>query len=260
MITLSQLTNPVRLTWRLEAIVDTALCVGAGGSTGSINDKPIVRNAQGQLIIPGSQIKGRLRHECEKLARGLGWWIPDAPLADALYLDDKPEGEANPVPAAFREPYRVANYPGYHCWISQLFGDPMLPSRLIVDDLVCPYRREELPEVIRPGVSINRSRQTAEDQKLFYLETSPMGAGLPFAGEIHFLQQCPSHAEPLLITAISHLKALGGGKSGGLGWLHWRHLPAVPIADATSDQPSDQTNWSALLLPTSIPSPPSPSP
>lgn len=59
----------------MSAIIDTALCVGAGGSSGSLVDKPIVRNAQGQLLIPGSEIKGRLRHECEKLARALGWQI-----------------------------------------------------------------------------------------------------------------------------------------------------------------------------------------
>ena len=222
MITLSQLASPIRLSWPLEAVIDTALCVGAGGSTGSISDKPIIRNAQGQLVIPGSQLKGRLRHECEKLARGLGWWIPDSPLADSLYLDDRLENVAPAVPEFLQDRYRVPGYPGYHCWVSQIFGDPILPSRLIVDDLVCPYSREELPEVTRPGVSINRARHTAEDQKLYFLETSPMGAGLPFQGEIHLMQEGPDYAEPLLLTAIAHIRALGGGKSGGLGWLHWR--------------------------------------
>ncbi len=241
MISLGELTSPIRLTWTLEAIVDTALCVGAGGSTGSLSDKPIIRNAQGQLVIPGSQLKGRLRHECEKLARGLGWWIPDSPLAEHLYLDDRPEGSPAAVPESLQVPYRVENYPGYHCWVSQIFGDPILPSRILVDDLICPYSQDELPEISRPGVSINRSRQTAEDQKLFYLETSPMGVGLPFTGEIHVLQHCPPHAEPLLLTAIAHIHALGGGKSGGLGWLHWSQRPMLDS--------SGSINWSTMSCP-----------
>ncbi len=236
MITLSQLNSPIRLSWKLEAVVDTALCVGAGGSTGSLSDKSIIRNAQGQLLIPGSQLKGRLRHECEKLARGLGWWIPDSPLAEKLYV------EAIEVPEAFRKPYIVPGYPGYHCWVSQIFGDPILPSNLLVDDLICPYSQDELPEVIRPGVSINRSRRTAEDQKLYYLETSPAGAGLPFEGKIHLLHQCPPHAEPLLLVAIAHIQALGGSKSSGLGWLHWRQRPSL--------NNQELLDWSSLIPPT----------
>ena len=243
MITLSQLGTPIRLSWTLEAVIDTALCVGAGGSTGSISDKPIIRNAQGQLLIPGSQLKGRLRHECEKLARSLGWWIPDAPLAEKLYLDD----ETTTVPAAFQAHYRVPGYPGYHCWISQIFGDPILPARILVDDLVCPYSRDALPEAIRPGVSINRSRKTAEDQKLFFLETSPLGAGLPFAGTIDLLQDCPAYAEPLLLAALTRIYALGGGKSGGLGWLHWQRIPQL---DA-----SGSLDWSSFTPPITSPSP-----
>ena len=244
MITLTNLTSPIRLRWSLEAIIDTALCVGAGGTTGSISDKPIIRNAQGQLVIPGSQLKGRLRHECEKLARSLGWWIPDAPLAKNLYLTDtieeEPEGrngvlekarleQANleELLAPFKSQYQEHGYPGYHCWVSKIFGDPILPSRIVVNDLICEYDKEALPDIIRPGVSINRARQTSEDQKLFYLETSPMGAGLPFKGEIHFLHDCPAYAEPLLLVAIAHIRSLGGGKSGGLGWLHWQQFPIL---------------------------------
>jgi hypothetical protein len=49
--------NPAQAdTLSLTAIIDTALCVGAGGSSGSLADKPIVRTADGRLPIPASQL------------------------------------------------------------------------------------------------------------------------------------------------------------------------------------------------------------
>jgi CRISPR/Cas system CSM-associated protein Csm3 (group 7 of RAMP superfamily) len=69
---------------KLCAVVETALCVGAGGSTGSLADKPIIRTAEGKLLIPASQLKGRVRHECEKIARGLGWSVCDSPKPDRM--------------------------------------------------------------------------------------------------------------------------------------------------------------------------------
>lgn len=120
----SQLSAGER-SFPLEAIIDSALCIGAGGSTGSLADKPIVRNAEGNLIIPGSHLKGRLRHECEKLARSLGWWVAESPNAEALCV------EQVPTPFAHHNCYQVPGYLDYHCVISQIFGDPILPSRLV---------------------------------------------------------------------------------------------------------------------------------
>lgn len=232
MIVLDELASPILQTINICAIVDSALCVGAGGSTGSLADKPIVRNAQGQLLIPGSQLKGRLRHECEKLARSLGWWIAEAPGANQLCPDE--------VKAELRSHYQVAGYPGYHCLVSQIFGDPILPARIAVDDLICQYDREALGEVLRPGVSINRSRGTAEDQKLFFLETSPANAQLPFRGAIHLLADCPDYAIALISAALQHIHALGGSKSAGLGWLTWTEFPQVSSEDEI---------WSELIAP-----------
>lgn len=193
MISLTALTEnpPVEtIPLPLTAVIDTALCVGAGGSTGSLADKPIVRNAQGQLLIPGSQLKGRLRHECEKLARALGWQVFAAPAAQSLY----PQADNSDGTLA-----QVGETPGYHCIISRIFGNPVLPSRIHVDDLICPLSATELPEVLRPGVTINRQRRVAEDAKLFLLETSPANAQLEFHGEIHLLPGLPDLAMPLIL-------------------------------------------------------------
>jgi CRISPR/Cas system CSM-associated protein Csm3 (group 7 of RAMP superfamily) len=217
---------------KLTAIIDTALCVGAGGSDGSLADKPIIRNAQGQLLIPASQLKGRLRHECEKLARGLGWEIFESPKAETLC----PREEQ--VSSQFRTRYQIDGYRGYHCLISQIFGNPILPSRIVVDDLICDIERENLPDVIRPGVTINRSRLTAEENKLFFLETSPANNQLEFKGELHLLPDCPPYAKALILAGLRHIHALGGSKSVGLGWLRWKKLETLPEDDAA---------WTMLL-------------
>ncbi|KAF3889081.1 MULTISPECIES: RAMP superfamily CRISPR-associated protein [Nostocales] len=242
-------------TWEITAIIDTALCVGAGGSSGSLADKPIVRNAQGQLIIPASQIKGRLRHECEKLASALGWEIFYAPVATELCpnqeqlkkrfqkiygLENLPLDE-NLEWNLFQEIYTVTGYKGFHCIVSQIFGNPILPSRVIVEDFICSVPADELPEVLRPGVTINRRRRTAEETKLYLLETSPANAQLKFEGKIHLLPKfssiCPDLAKLLIFSGLHHIYALGGSKSTGLGWLHWQNLPKFTI---------DESTWSNL--------------
>jgi CRISPR/Cas system CSM-associated protein Csm3 (group 7 of RAMP superfamily) len=207
---LAGLTTQIQ-TYEISAIVDSALCIGAGGSSGSLADKPIVRNAAGTLIIPGSHLKGRWRHECEKLARGLGLPVSESPNPGAMMqtLD---------------------------CVISKIFGNPQIPSRLQVDDLICEATRDDLPpEVIRPGVTINRRRGTAEDEKLYYLETSPANQKLKFTGQIHLeLATEIDYALPLLIAGLKHIKALGGSKSAGLGWLTWELPESLKITSTHS--------------------------
>ncbi len=201
-------------TYEITATIDSALCVGAGGSSGSLADQPIVRNASGRLIIPGSHLKGRLRHECEKLARALDLSVSESPNPGAMM--QTPD-----------------------CMISKIFGNPTLPSCLHVDDLICEADREDLPtEVIRPGVTINRRRGTAEDEKLYFMETSPPNQQLKFIGQLHLIQ-APDYTLPLLVAGLKHIHALGGSKSAGLGWLTW-NLPETLVMN------SNHPSWVAL--------------
>ena len=241
MISLEELVNnsyPSQ-TINLTATIDTALCVGAGGSTGSLADKPIVRTASGKLLIPASQLKGRLRHECEKLAKGLGWEVCQSPIATTMCPQRLGLNEA-----LFQRQYKAAEEEQLHCLICQMFGNPSLPSRLIFNDLICDESPDNLPETIRPGVTINRRRRVAEDEKLYYLETSPPNAQLEFKGAIEIQPNFPEEGKPLLIAALKHINALGGSKSVGLGWLHWdwQYL----LGD-TSNQFIDENSWGMLL-------------
>lgn len=245
MIKLETLNNhpAIAQSLPLVAIIDTALCVGAGGSSGSLSDKPILRNAEGRLVIPASQLKGRLRHECEKLARALKWAVCESPKAATMC----------PQRAGLTENFRRQEYdvgdrhpdgsPRHHCLICQLFGNPSLPSRIIVDDLICTEPRETIAEVLRPGVTINRRRRTAEEGKLYFLETSPANVKLRFEGTIHIqpsLRSQPDGAEALILAALHHIHALGGSKSTGLGWLTWE----PPILEGITISPEA---WNALI-------------
>jgi CRISPR/Cas system CSM-associated protein Csm3 (group 7 of RAMP superfamily) len=214
------LACPMAQTYPITAVIDSALCIGAGGSSGTLADKSVVRNAEGRLIIPGSHLKGRLRHECEKIARGLGWTVSHSPKPSDMV-------------GRYRTP---THNDSPHCLISEIFGDASLPSCLIMDDLICVIPSDELPEVIRPGVTINRSRGTAEDQKLYFLETSPANLQLKFIGEIHLVNP-PIYATALICAGLQHIRALGGGKSAGLGALTWQRPLNIPIAEGA---------WAAL--------------
>jgi CRISPR/Cas system CSM-associated protein Csm3 (group 7 of RAMP superfamily) len=199
----------------LTAIIDTALCVGAGGSSGSLADKPIIRNASGNLVIPASQLKGRLRHECEKIARGLKLPVCQSPKAETM-CPQRVGIEGN---FAIDE-YQIDNR--HHCIICQIFGNPSLPSRILFEDLVCQEDPDNLPEVLRPGVTINRCHRTAEEKKLYLLETSPVNVQLSFRGNLYLLSDLPNYTQPLILAGLKHVHALGGSKSIGLGWLTWK--------------------------------------
>lgn len=223
----------------LIAVIDTALCVGAGGSSGSLADKPILRNAEGRLVIPASQLKGRLRHECEKFANALHLPTCESPVAQTMC----PQRAG--LPNTFQRPdYSIgdvdaARQPRYHCLICQIFGNPVLPSKVLFDDLICSEDPANLPEVLRPGVTLNRRRRTAEDQKLYFLETSLANAKLKFQGSLSIQPSAPPVTKALLLAGLHHIHALGGSKSSGLGWLHWE----FPDASQTA---IDKTDWDQL--------------
>lgn len=228
MIYLQELSNSKVTSYEIAAVIDSALCVGAGGSSGSLADKPIVRNSEGNLLIPASQVKGRLRHECEKIARGLRWAVCYSPNPQTMCPQ-----RAGLTENFARPEYQVEGYEDKHCLICQIFGNPVLPSRVLFDDLICEEDPDNLPEVLRPGVTINRYRRTAEEQKLYFLETSPANAQLKFTGHIH-LSGAPDYAGVLILAGLRHIHALGGSKSAGLGWLSWE-FPKLALKQAAWD-------------------------
>ena len=244
------MSRPFRLSLTIKLL--TPLSSGAAGAGAVMADKVVVRNGLGEYIVPGSQLRGTLRHACERLLRALG-------PTDALCHGPRPEQMCPQVDnTAIRQipdPY-APDSTIRCCAICAVFGSPYFPSPLQFHDMVCtnPFRRSgnspySSPtearlgqETIRPMVSMNRRRGVAEAKRLFFIETTPAQPQLTFSnpqavvGTLELVAQAK-----LLLAGLRMLVSLGGGRSRGLGWMG--------IAEATAwldDQQVTSDGWEAL--------------
>ncbi len=102
------------LTLRLQ----TPLSSGAAGASAFVADRIAVRSGLGEFIIPGSQIRGNLRHACERLLGSVG-------AADRICKGPRPEVMCPHSPnAAIRQvpdPY-TSGQELQRCLLCSLFG------------------------------------------------------------------------------------------------------------------------------------------
>ncbi len=177
-------------------------------------DKALVRAADGNLVIPASTVKGRLRDHCERVLRSLEQPIchpPNPAITCPHFWWDKDQARS------YEEP----------CAICVLFGSPWRQAALRVSSLACrtpegftaeEWRRFPYRTAVRPGVSISRARRAAASNRLFTVETAAVGVNLEFEGCIR--GQLPRRAYVAILRAgLQSLVALGGNKSRGLGWV-----------------------------------------
>ncbi|KAB8145989.1 hypothetical protein F8S13_02620 [Chloroflexia bacterium SDU3-3] len=208
------------LTVDLTIQLETALRIGAGGSAGTLANTSIVRDGWGRPIIPGSQVKGKLRCAAEQLLRGVGHAVPFPNDLDTGSLIQDLFGSATRR-AALR------------------FAD--LPSTL-VDAPQAPEFQRRLTQ-IRPSVSINRRRGTAEDARLLYQEVAHEGMAFQHQRAIigAFDEVAAvRRSAALLAAAIQLTDRWGGAKSRGLGWARadvrlWVDDTPLPLADLADD-------------------------
>ena len=196
---------PVRIG--LTIVMETPLSVGAGGTAGVLADRIALRDAFGRLILPGSHVKGRLRHTCEELARALGYEVCNAPNPRTTCPHDN----------------SVQKPP---CIICQIFGSPAYPSSLRFNDLVLVdpsvklspgEGRIDAGEATRPGIGVNRRRGVVEEKLLFFIETSPPGAR--FRSDEAIVGELPDEKHlQLLLAGLFFIRSWGGCRSRGLGW------------------------------------------
>ncbi len=194
--------------------VQTALCIGSGVSASTLGiDRLTLRNHDGNLLIPGSALKGKLRMGCEQILKTLTVLICQSPNPASMcphyfWIHEKREKKED----------NRENREGIYCPICEIFGSPWSESPLEFADLVWDddvWKKHNTS--VRPGIAISRSRGVVEEDKLFYTETSPPNAKAKFKGNINgYLKDNKQIA--LMLTGLKNIRAFGNSKSRGLGW------------------------------------------
>ncbi len=179
----------------LKITFDTPVNIGGYGAPTFV-DRPFRRDREGWPFIPATTLKGRLRHECERLAQLLG--------VHSCYSSN---------------PQNLCHGAGAPCVGCRIFGSAWVTGRLYPTDLMLipPLKTKQAPlSETRFNVSISRQRQVAEDARLFTTELFLPGIPLVFTGR---WEARLSLEELVLVEAgLGTITSLGRGKTGGLGW------------------------------------------
>ena len=217
--------------WKITATVDTALCIGDSGSSDTRVDRATVKTSDGKLYIPASTLKGIWRHACEAIAKGREDFVCESPRAENMCAVN-------------------------HCIICQMFGSPTLVSRIFISDLNASTDLAAKSTEIRNSVTINRERRVAEDQRLFFTETSLSNAGIEFAGNVTIDGEVTDNQIKLLRAGLKYIHAIGSGKTHGLGWLKLTQKELTPeTQQSVSITPDLSANFTELTIKVTLMSP-----
>ncbi|MEH2181073.1 type III CRISPR-associated RAMP protein Csx7 [Nostoc sp.] len=216
--------NHLEIIGTLETV--TALRISAGRSTEPIgSDLPVIKDALGRPLIPGSSLKGALRSRLESFLRGIHLDFAANP-AQELEWSITPDEMAN-VKEGIKNLNPQEKEAKLHEYIinntdlvSSLFGSPWLASKFQIRDLTVSEPEEnwfgQYQE--RDGVAIDRDTETAGDGKLYDFQVVP--AGTPFIFHA-VIENAEEWELGMLMIGLHQFQTeqipLGGGRSRGLG-------------------------------------------
>ena len=208
--------NRLEITGTLKTI--TALRISAGRSTEPIGtDLPVIKDALGQPLIPGSSFKGALRSRLESFLRGIDSSFAEDPAdfttsARNIFVKDLKEKHKDNDLELTQELLNMTDL------ISHLFGSPWIASKFQVRDLTV------LPDTWfdqyqeRDGVAIDRDTETAADGKLYDFQVVPASTQFEFRAVV---ENATEWELGLLMIGLHQFEIeqipLGGGRSRGLG-------------------------------------------
>ena len=236
------MTNPsADKQWRITAKIDTALCIGDSGASETGADRATVKTSDGKLYIPGSTFKGIWRHACEVIAQSEDDFVCGSPRAENMCPSHQ---EAGNEPKQDR-----------YCIICQIFGSPKITSRIFINDLIADQELVAESTETRSGVTINRRRHVAEDQRLYFTETSLSNADIVFSGDVTLDRKITDAQIRLLQAGLQYIHAIGTGKSRGLGWLKIEQTDLSPIDQEVSSIESDTEDFTELAIEVTLKSP-----
>jgi CRISPR-associated protein Csm3 len=216
-----------------------ALSLGGYSAPRLGGDKATARDMDNRPVVPASALKGALRLELERLLRGRD----GTALVCSANRDESDPG-APPCP----------------CPICRLFGEPgRATGTLRLDDAVLAEEAAEEP-ALRPGVGVSRTTGSVVDKHLTFVETTgDLGEGACFRARARLVPRGDlDRDEPLeedwqnLSAACAALRAIGGGKARGLGWVDCEvsaleEAPEAPVVQgSTSGSGSVTLRFEAL--------------
>jgi len=211
--------NRLEITGKLTTI--TALRISAGRSSEPIgSDLPVIKDALGNPLIPGSSFKGALRSRLESFLRGIvgnnrklvanpaienEWSITSQEMKQLKENYDSDE-------ALTREIINQTDL------ASRLFGSPWIASKFQVRDLTVVSDTWFGQYQERDGVAIDRDTETAADGKLYDFQVVPASTQFEFRAVVENAEEWELG---LLMIGLHQFETeqipLGGGRSRGLG-------------------------------------------
>ncbi|MCT7971068.1 type III CRISPR-associated RAMP protein Csx7 [Laspinema olomoucense] len=219
MKTFETFTNRLKISGTLTTI--TALRIGAGRSSEPIgSDLPVIKDAFGRPLIPGSSFKGALRSRLESFLRGI--WGSDRHLVANPANEQEWSITASEI-KKIKDEYRndlslteaIVNQTDL---ISSLFGSPWFASKFQVRDLTVLAENWFGQYQERDGVAIDRDTETAADGKLYDFQVVPAGTEFEFRAVV---ENAEKWELGLLMIGLHQFETqqipLGGGRSRGLG-------------------------------------------
>ena len=224
--------NRLEITGTLTTV--TALRISQGRSLEPIgSDLPVVKDALGKPLIPGSSFKGAMRSRLEAFLRGIHPGLAQDP-SELVSRDMNERVKALKELHKDNDQALTTALDNLTDEVSKVFGTPWQASKFQVRDLTIKPETWFGQYQERDGVSINRDTETAEDGRLYDFQVVPAGVKFDFqaifenAEDKQVLNPQTNEMESigywelgLIMAGLQQFKMqqipLGGGCSRGLG-------------------------------------------
>jgi CRISPR-associated RAMP protein (TIGR02581 family) len=207
--------NRLEISGTLSTI--TALRIGAGRSLDpTSSDLPVMKDALGRPLIPGSSFKGAMRSRLESFLRGIDLTLANDPneLVDSYWMNRVKELKKTAVDDASLTQALIAMTDR----VSLLFGSPWMAGKIQIQDLhvVTDLWFGQYQE--RDGVSIDRDTETAADGRKYDFQVVPAGTMFSFKAIVENASDAELGLLTICLTQFEdEMIPLGGGNSRGLG-------------------------------------------
>jgi CRISPR-associated RAMP protein (TIGR02581 family) len=215
--------NRLELTGTLTTV--TALKIGAGRSVEPTDpDVPVIKDALGRPLIPGSSFKGALRSRLESFLRSINPEFANDPseLSSSTWMSQvkeiKQKANDDIRDDRNRDTYITDELKLITDRASFLFGSPWLAGKLQIRDLTVQADNWFGQYQERDGVAIDRDTETAADARKYDFQVVPAGTIFDFKATAEHLEESELGLLMLgLMQFENEMIPLGGGRSRGLG-------------------------------------------